>query len=510
MPKDYSDQTPHVSQSPTDQAKKVDVEINKGNKFPTDNDQARVDQYEHFTRLFKGDHYTAFNIKIDNKDYNKAYSALRYVTVNFAGMISKIVADMLFSEPIKITVPDGDQEYLEGLWRENKMDIQCYESALSNSYKGDSLWKLRIGPRNPNDKKPTTIIEDITPNIYFPEHDDFNVRANPKKEILAWTFTVDKLLYLRQEIHTPGMIENKIYRMKGNEIQHEVGLDILDSKLKPIEQTKVDFSLLEHVVNFKTGDRAFGISDYYDLETLFYAINNRMSKVDNVLDKHTDPILMVPPGILDEKGQVRKKDLGVIEIEEGQDGKPEYIVWDASLENAFKEVEKLVEFMYMVGEVSPDVLGLGQGVSDSGRALKFKLMRTIAKVARKKLYYDQAIKNLLYKAQVFSKAHGIEIEGKKLQGEPVMPEIEWADGLPIDIHEQLEDEVIAVDAGLKSKKEAIMTLYNVDEESAEKMLEERRDETAVDMPTMSTAPNFKPGDKTKVPNQNPKNNNTGE
>lgn len=474
-----------------------------GAVFPHPDDKMRLAMYDYYANLFTGDHFEAFNIRVgEDESFSRAWKKLRYTVVNFAGLISKITADMLFSEPIAINMPEGgDQEFVEGLWRDNNMDTQCYESALSNSYLGDALFKLRIGQREPLDKKSSLIIEDTTPKIYFPNVSDFNVRAHPEMETLAWVFEVSGAKYVRMEIHTPGQIENKVYKLKGDKLDIEQPLSLLDiADIKPIEKTKVDFSLLQHVPNWKTGDRYFGISDYYDLDSLFYAINNRMSKVDNILDKHSDPILTVPTGILDEKGKVKKSQLGVIEIQEGETGKPEYIVWDASLDNAFKQVEKLVEFMYMIGEVSPDVLGMGQGQSDSGRALKFKLMRTIAKVARKKLYYDYAIKQALYKAQVLAKAWGIEVEGKRLKGEPVVPELEWADGLPEDMVEELDNEIKAVDAGLKSKKQAIMTLYNLDEKSAEEMIKEQQKEGAEAI-KMNPMADFKPGD--KMPGKTP-------
>lgn len=502
MPKDNYPQEPTVS------VPKISIEdagpvkaINA--TFPPENEVPRITLYDYYSALFSGDHFEAFNIKVgDDESFAKAWKKLRYTVVNFAGLISKITADMLFSEPIKIIVPDGDQEWVEGLWRENMMDGQCYESALSNSYLGDGLFKLRIDTRTTTAKKPSVIIEDTTPKIYFPDVDDFNVRALPKKETLAWVFEVSGAKYVRMEIHTAGTIENKVFKLKGNKLDAEQPLSLLGiPDIKDTESTNVDFSLLQHVPNWKTGDRFFGISDYYDLDSLFYAVNNRMSKIDNILDKHSDPILTVPPGILDEKGRVKKSQLGVIEIQDGESGKPEYVVWDASLENAFKQIEKLVEFMYMVGEVSPDVLGLGQGVSDSGRALKFKLMRTIAKVARKKLYYDYALKQLVYKSQVLGKEWGIEVNGKKLQGEPVMPEIEWSDGLPQDEIEALDNEIKAVDAGLKSKKEAIMTLYNVDEKTAEGRIKDmqKEDADAIKMNPMSDFNLQKNGEKPVPP-----------
>lgn len=485
MPKDYTDTSPGAPSPTAAMSQKTNVDLTKiGSIFPSPADKARMDQYEYFTRLFRGEHFEAFNIKVGDKDFAKAWAKLRYTVVNFAGLISKVVADMLFSEPVTVSAPDGDQEYLEGLWRINNLDVQLYESALSNSYKGDALFKLRVDKLEANKNEMSVIIEDTTPNIYYPQVDGFNVRGNPKSETLAWTFKIGDAEFLREEIHTPGKIENKVWKMKDNKKGSEQDLSILGIPgIKPVEETGVEFSLLNHVVNWKTGDKYFGISDYYDLDSLFYAINNRMSKMDNILDKHSDPILKVPPGILDKNGKVKKSDLGVIEVAEGEDGKVEYIVWDASLENAFKQVEKLVEFMYMIGEVSPDVLGLGEGVSDSGRALKFKLMRTIAKVARKKLYYDQALKSLLYKAQVLAKERGLAIDGKKLQGEPVIPELIWSDGLPTDEVEQIDNTVKKIDAGLMSKTQAIMELNNMDEEAAKKVMQENQKAAEIQVTT---------------------------
>lgn len=283
----------------------------------------RLNDYDYYSKLFIGQHFEAFRIKIDSQQYNRAYARLRYLMVNFAGLISKIMADMLFSEPPVVKVKDGDQDFVDKLWFENQMDIQCYESALGNSYQGDAIFKLRVGKRHPNDPKPSIIIETVSPKIYFPKVDGFNVKAEPTEVELSWTFKVGDKNYLRKEIHYAGRIENKVFRMEQNKIMEEVGLDVLGlGDMPPSQETGIDRSLIVHIPNFKTGDRFFGISDYHDLDSLFYAINNRMTKIDNILDKHGDPILMVPPGILDDNGQVKKKTLGVIEVAPGEEGNP--------------------------------------------------------------------------------------------------------------------------------------------------------------------------------------------
>lgn len=462
-------------------------------QFPYPDSKDRLQGYDYYERLFLGEHFEAFNIKIDSEAFSKAYSKLRYVMVNFAGLTSKVIADFLFSEPIKPIVKDGDQAFMDALVYENKLDVQNYESALSNSYMGDALYKIRIGKRNANDKKSTIIIEDITPRIYFPYIDRFNVRQRPDKEELAWEFTEGNNKYVRIEQHTPGLITNKIYQLNGNKLAAEIidpsTIGIKD--WKPTEETKIDRSLIVHVPNWKTGNRYFGISDYFDLDTLFFAINNRMTKTDNILDKHSDPILAVPEGILDEEGKVTRESLNMVEIPDGVQGskaKPEYIVWNANLESAFKEVDKLVEFMFMISETSPDILGMGQGVSDSGRALKLKILRTIAKAARKKLYYDRAIKEVLYTAQLLAKAWDVEVGGLKLTKAPVVPEIIWQDGLPIDASEQADLETKLIEAGIQSKKQAIMDIDGIDEDMAEKKIKEIKEEDKVELPKADITP----------------------
>ena len=246
------------------------------------------------------------------------------------------------------------------------------------------------------------------------------------------------------------------------------------------ENTLIEESMVVFTPNWKPSDRYFGLSDYYDLDSIFYAINNRFSKADNILDKHSDPILLVPDGILDKNGKVKKNQLGVIEIKDGEGNKPEYVVWDASLENAFKQVDHLIEAMFMISETSPDILGWGNKPIVKG--IEIKTIRTLAKVQRKKLYYNYALKDLIYRAQLLAKAWGIKIDGKTIKGEAVMPEIEWQDGLPPDEVEQIDNEVKRTDAGLTTTVDSLMRLDNIDEETAKKKAKEIKDEKALEIP----------------------------
>jgi hypothetical protein len=348
---------------------------------------------------------------------------------------------------------------------------------------GDQLFKLRTGKRYPTDTDNTVILDTCSPGIYFPHVNGFDVSAEPDIKELAWVVKIGSENYLRRELHEVGMIYNELYLMKGSEIKERQSIGLLGiPNMADQQATNVNRSLLLHVPNWKTRKRHFGYSDYYDLDALFFAINNRVSRIDNVLDKHTDPILMVPPGVIDKKTGKVKRDGRVIEMGEGEDGKPEYIVWDASLENAFKQIEKLVEFINMIGEVSPDAFGLGTGQSDSGRALKYKLMRTLAKVNRKKRYYDVNIKEALYLAMQLSKSWGAKVNGKPFPGEPTYPELKWADGLPADEVEETDNATKQIDAGITSQKDAIAKIHDLDDDEAQKKLDEINEEKKANMP----------------------------
>ena len=456
--------------------------------FPYKNHAARLERYRFNDDLFEGKHFEAFAQKVNSEHYTKQYARLKYVVNNFAGLISKVSADLLFGEMPRFILPEKEsQAWLDALVFDNELHVQNYESSLGNSRRGDALYKLRI-------ENGQLVIEDITPHIYFPHVDGDNVR-NKKgiKHELAWIIEYGGQKWLRQEIHSAGLIENKLFLMEGNELKApaefaQIGMDLPDE-----EQTLIDRPLIIHVPNWKDGSRYFGYDDYSDLTSIFYAINNRVTKNENILDKHSDPILALPEGILDEEGKVKKEAFQMFEIPNDPTGKaaqkPEYITWNANLEAAFKQIDRLMDNMFALSETSPAAFGMDkQGAAESGRALKFKLMRTLAKVNRKRLYYDMAVKNLIYTSQLLAKEHKVEIMGLKAPKNATVPEIEWKDGIPQDSYEAAQEEQLRLEAGNTTVEDSIMRLDGVDRDTAKKKAAEIAAGSTVEVP--STVPTF--------------------
>jgi hypothetical protein len=442
--------------------------------YPEEND--RLTRYRHNAMLLDGEHYDVL-VPGDLKKDPKA--RLRYVMVNFNALVANVIADMLFGEEVQLKA-DKNQQFIENLYHNNQLKVQFFESAVSNAALGDALFKVRV-------EENEIVIEDTNPSIYFPRLDAMNARQRPKVEELAWTECHEDggtvAHYLVKEIQEAGAIRTEIYELTGDsksnqfQIGAQIGVDVYNAQYGKtyVENlpTGIKRNLLVHVPNYRSRGNAryFGQSDFVNLESLQRALNKRMTSVGGILDKHSDPILAVPEGVLDEEGNVRKEALGMIEVNADGSGKPEYIVWNANLEAAFMEIDKIVEFLFLISETNGDVFGMGKtGQAETGRALKMRLLRTIAKRNRKRLYYDQSIKEVLEIAQLLSVANGYTAGGIKCDiVEPV--QTVWADGIVDDAVEHVDMVTKQVETGIKSKKRAIEELNGITEKQAEEELE---------------------------------------
>lgn len=456
--------------------------------FPKEADRPRLERYDFYDQIYEGNHFAAFRQR-GEKDFGEAYNRLRYVVANFGRLSTNIVTDMLFTDKMIFNV-QKNQDFLSALIEENNLMMQLYESGLANSRRGDDLIKIRVGPRNPlNPTDPSTvIIEQVPASYYFPQFGTNTPRNVPESHVLAWTFhqNVGSRVecYLHKETHTAGYVFHEIFLYDERQKKIIATANVEDFGFVPVEETGVDRPLVFHVPNVRSGSGYWGDSDYKDLVSLMFALNNRLTKTDNILDKHSDPILAVPPGVIDEEGNVRKEALNMFEVDNETAGfnKPEYIIWNANLDAAFKQIDKLIEMLFMFSETAPASVGLDKaGQAESGRALKFKLLRTIAKRNRKKIYYDQALKDVLFTAQELAQVHKLKVRGIASQ-EAEQPTIDWGDGVINDTKEMVEEEGSRIDQGTSSRADSISRLDGMTPEDAKAKVKEIDKENALDSP----------------------------
>lgn len=462
-----------------------------GGSWPCEVDADRLARYARYEDLFEGNHARAF------ENLGAFVPARRrriiYLTANYAGLISKLAADLLFGENPVFNAPDGPGlDLLKGIIRGNSLSTVLYESALSASFRGDAVFRVRWGRRHPDDEQETAIIEEVPAYSYFVEQSPDNVREI-LSESLAWVHRVpgSRTSFLRVEEHTPGLIRQLAYTL--NESSGKVGSQVPLTRVygdqAPMEEesTGMTRSLLVHVPNFRHSSRYWGLSDYYDLESLFDAVNNRLSRTDAILDKHASPKLVLPAGATDSRGEIRLSDMELYEVGSVAEGSVvRYVTWDAKLEAAFQHLEHLQDQIFRMAEVSPAAFGLDKaGSIESGRAMRMRFIRTQAKIARKRQYFDAAIRRVLGLAQEMHAMHGGPA--------PVEVEIHWMDGIPDDYLESVEVEKLRVEAGLTARETAIRRIDNVDEAQAREELRRMQAEGSASTPPAGATAETVPG-----------------
>ena len=443
----------------------------KGCSWPLDQDACRLKAYCKYEEIFEGAHREAFR----PRKYVTSNGKTVYLGVNVAGVISRVTADFLFGEAPSFRVGDTgtpEQQALDALVESNDLATTFYEAALSASFRGDAVFRVRVGPRRAG-ARTDVIIEEIPAYSYHAERSPDNARQ-VLSEAVVWPRKVGRLTYLRVETHVPGHIVHQAFRYNPDTqvIGDEVSLDEAypDGDAPPPEEdTGVEDSLLVHVPNFRHGSLYYGISDYEGLVDLFEAVNNRLTQIDRILDRHASPKLVGLPGMSDPRGLVDVEALEYIEADsELFKTIPRYVTWDANLTQAFADYETLLLTCCRMAEISPSALGMddnGGGSANSGVALRLRYLSTEHKCNRKKRYFDRGIKKLLRIA--------LALGAVKL-GMPAVdqePEIIWQDGLPQIYPEAVQTEALRVSSGLSSKVSAIQRLDGCTAEQAEAELE---------------------------------------
>lgn len=450
------------------------IKFTKGTVFPFVGHQDRINRYKENMKMFRGEFKDIFN------KYNMNPNGSLYVSLNLAGVICKKSADMLLGEAVQVSAGKKDeseeQAALDRIVSSNYLNIVNYESALTNCIKGDSFYKVRYGQEwngqlAVEQDMPRVLIENLQAEYVFPETHPTDSRKIITYHICVPVYSAEEdAWYLDVESHSAGKVLYHKYALTvsqtdgyGEPEKYVIGKQI-GSALE--EATGVSMPLVVHVPNIAT-DSWMGQDDLSEHKSLFDEINNRLSQIAAILDKHADPAMAIPYGLLDvdENGNpifhvAREK---VFELMGKDDMVPQYITWNGQLQHAYSELDRLIDNLLIAAEIPAVAVGKrDSGTSgNTGLAIKFRMSPLLAKINRKRQYYDKALKQVLILSQELEK-----IANKELQYETTMPVLRFNDGLPRDTMTETQTVAIRVGNGTLSRKSAIMQLDNKTEEQA--------------------------------------------
>jgi muconolactone delta-isomerase len=438
-----------------------------GVEWPPREDKPRLDGYEKYYLIWSGEHEHVLTTE-NTEIYGE------YIAVNTPKIIVTIPADLLFGEDLTIVYPDDVQEAarerVDEIWNRNECQALLHENALDTGYAGDGVWTVG---REVDEDKGLAVIKTHPAETWFPEAHPDDVR-NIQRHRLAWVKkrpntrgTLDE--YLRLVIHERGSVIHELWRLKDGKITGEAddgdwAYFYPDGRPEETQEGIEGEFLLVHVPNFRTSRDYYGQSEYKGVEPLFAAVNDRVTQVDGILARHSDPILELPhetwAGLTNGgKHDIDKHELKVTAKSETGAG-AQYLTWDGKLDDNMAFIDQLFAQIGVVSETAPQLLGRSEWGGDlSGKALKILLLRTLAKVSRRRRYYDAAIPKLLELAQ--------RIEGVD---DPVKVTIEWPDGLPADVLEQIEEVDRRLANRTLDRKNAVKRLDGVNDEQADSML----------------------------------------
>lgn len=470
-----------------------------GNQWPIDDttEKERLHRIRENNILFRGKLHEVQSMKQWNQrvtaDWNKRVPAL--VAANFYKPITLLCADLLYGEQGELLgakcTNDKTNEGFKKIIKNNRFNSLTYEvGGLAASYRKNGLFSIAYD----NVAKQVRIYPQPA-NYWFPIVDQGQVKK-VLKDIIAWPEIHNGKLYLRKQVHTPGTVENYVFELNNSmldpsnknsiaiiregKIGRQVKLEELGITIQEITGTRVTRSLIVSFPNWGVDDDIYGVDDYEDLDSLVLELAVMLSRNSMVLAKHTDPNMYGPASALqydESTGQYGIKGSGTFYPVGDGEQPPGYLTWDGRLEAAEKQIDRLIELIFYISETSPAAFGMDKVSStESGAALKKRLMRTIAKVNRKKLYADPAIKDVLEIAQMMD----VTWAGGNYEVE--RPGIDWQDGLPDDDLEQAQIIGQRIKDGTMSQLDGIMALDKCNEETAKKKLKQIQEEKDAALP----------------------------
>jgi hypothetical protein len=371
-----------------------------------------------------------------------------YLALGLAREVALLYSDLAFGNPVNAyaSVKDAD-DALDRIIELNKLDQQLSEASISQAVKGGVVFKNYLD----NESRITFVEADY----YFPVFSPFD-KQKLLQEHIAFPYVEDKQQYLLVETYKQDdqghywCITTK-YKFSGN----KAGTEISKTEVK----TPLTTSPLTYVPFIRSGSNFYGDSIYKGSVPLYDELNNRVTQISNVLDKHSDPSMWAFSSVFDENGNLNHKGGKVYEVMDDGEGKAigdkpiGYITWDWSSDANFKFIEEIVfKVLSMVSPLAPALYGLDKASQASGRATILKSWRSQCKISRSYMYWRPALKEILYKAQLLDVAAG---NGTY---KPEIPNVELAMNIPIDFFEMAQSEQLKVTSKISSIKSSIARL----------------------------------------------------
>ena len=366
-------------------------EISTGKQFPPRRELPRVQIQDKWAQRYAG--------KFDDNTRRLKSNMFRYLAHFWADNVISEVPILIygaveFVEGMPV-IPDGrEQEFLNliqpALGREGYrcvVDLVKYGSAVLANER----------PFNPHN---------LDPRLYYrvirPEQGVYD------GAISCATFKVEELGNLPDRIivtrHLPGsyQAERTIYKYQGLSIGEAVQSETVVTA-HPQVLVMNDIQPLDDVL---------GISDYVDVDDYIVELHRRESAVSEALDRHVNPHLAVPEGVL------RTDAAGNITLDAGgeaipyPDGSspPQYVTWEPDFTAHEHAMERALERIQRASGIAPVLAGTSDTINTpSGSALRRLAFVTVGRIRSFRRRLDGAFRRVCVDNGEVARLSGVDV-----------------------------------------------------------------------------------------------------
>lgn len=520
--------------------------LDEGQPFPPMKERPRIQRYIENALLFDGEHFgETLRARGENKGLEREHSVYHMcadriskvvgnfddiisfpVLLNYQRMISLKTADLVCGEYPSITGATSEEsEALRDCRNYAEFDSKLYSTAIDISRYGDAVWRIYL------DNSGRRVFTCWDPKEWYPivSQDGTNTIQG---HVLCWrvntTDTATELppnWELHAQIHWCGNDDDdshkvgeyiyRVYQMSsdGTYIQQ-----LLSEETIP---TGLQTCAVIHLKAFGTSSTVYGYDDYMPIDSILAEIMARIGQISVILDKHADPNITGPVTMLQMDTSTGEYHLrtGKFFATSAGENEPKYMTWDGQLTAAFKQLEFLINQLYILSEMGAALMGgesSGSGAV-SGAAMRFKMVNPLAKVRRiansltlpvVRLFSELSADAEVEKDGTESDSNmsrstalgGNEISGelsadksddtgsRLVQAPLTLPipqrhiSVFWADGLPDDPRENIENCKLATGVTKMMPLEtAIMEYFGRSAAEARQWMEQIRTETEENM-----------------------------
>jgi hypothetical protein len=409
-------------------------------------------------------------LRDDHPDWNGD----RYYQIDpIAPKISDAFASLLYGRRPGLTpASEADAKRLEEIADENGFPANLQRAVRTSSSEGEVWWRAKVD----EDIADVPLVEWYSRSAVYP------LWIGPRLAACAFLSRYDTediqdtptaKVYRHFEVHEKGEVVNVLYLGTNSTLGRQVALGSFSETEDLDEEWRHDLPamLAGRIPNTEGTDATLGVSDYFRIKDMLHDVNEGLTIGAENARKTLKQRMIAPASAFDEEGNLRDVDVWAAESfdNEEQDlsgeskGSPFRV-----MEYTF-EAEKLLAWRRGLAEDALGRIGImpqfsgaqnpGEGLAESGTALRVRLIPTTAAGEERGQYWDDkrgglpGILTVLQMLDALPQAEGGL--GVNWSDATTAPAVERGSPLPEDETEMIDQNVTAVSGEIRSRQLAV-------------------------------------------------------